>query len=61
MTEREVEAVVGGFRGRREFAKNTGMGMGKGKRGDVFRYREFVGAVTGGGTAPIGAEESDAA
>lgn len=47
LTDREVEQVVGGFKGRREFSK--GIGSGLGKREEVFRYREFVGSVMGVG------------
>jgi Ca2+-binding EF-hand superfamily protein len=42
----EVDRIVGEFSGRRAFGK--GMGMGMGKRGEVFRYQEFVQAVVGG-------------
>lgn len=42
-TQREVEKVLGGFTGRRAFGK------GVGKRGEVFRYQEFVGSIVGGG------------
>lgn len=55
LTDREVEQVVGGFRGRREFSK--GMGSGLGKREEVFRYREFVGSVMGPGEARDGSVE----
>ena len=47
LTDREVEQVIGGFKGRREFSK--GMGSGLGKREEVFRYRDFVGSVMGVG------------
>jgi hypothetical protein len=48
LTEREVETVVQGFTGRRAFGRGMGAsGMGQ-KRGEVFRYQEFVGSVTGG-------------
>jgi Ca2+-binding EF-hand superfamily protein len=61
LSERDVEAILGangGFTGRRVFARNAvgiagvkglnGSGGGK-KNGDVFRYQEFVGNLTGGG------------
>ena len=41
----EVDEVVGGFVGRRAFGKG---GLGGG-RGEVFRYREWVGGVMGVG------------
>lgn len=40
----EVEMVLGGFTGRRAFGGGKALGSTKG-RGDVFRYREFVGNV----------------
>lgn len=44
LTEKEVERAVASFTGRRAFGKG-----GVGKRGEVFRYREFVGSLVGGG------------
>jgi Ca2+-binding EF-hand superfamily protein len=62
LTERDVETILGingGFIGRRVFAKNamgiagvkglTGSVGGK-KTGDAFRYQEFVGSLTSGGS-----------
>jgi hypothetical protein len=46
LTEREVDKVMGGFTGRRAFGKYGGGGMGK--RGEVFKYQEFVASVQGG-------------
>ncbi|CZR54334.1 related to myosin regulatory light chain 1 [Phialocephala subalpina] len=52
LTEREVDKVMNGFTGRRAFGKHTmghgGMGMGVSKRGEVFKYQEFVANVAGG-------------
>ncbi|KAK7514555.1 uncharacterized protein IWZ02DRAFT_185985 [Phyllosticta citriasiana] len=45
LSAREVERVVEGFRGRRALAKG---GKGGLVRGEVFRYREFVGSICGG-------------
>lgn len=45
LDEREVDQVVDGFKGRREFAK----GIGGGHRGEVFRYQDFVSNVMGAG------------
>ncbi|KAI9803744.1 MAG: hypothetical protein M1833_000656, partial [Piccolia ochrophora] len=39
----EVDRVLQGFVGKKTFGKKGG------PRGDVFRYNEFVGAVSGGG------------
>lgn len=50
LTEREVDKVMNGFAGRRAFSKGM-MGAGAGKRGEVFKYQEFVGAVAGGSDA----------
>lgn len=53
LSERDIQDVLKGFTGRREFAGRGGIGMGmgamggSGKRGDVFKYREFVGSVAG--------------
>lgn len=44
----ELEMVLGGFSGRRAFGGGKSLGSTKG-RGDVFRYREFVGSVIGAG------------
>lgn len=46
LTEREIDKVMNGFTGRRAFGKHTGGGMGK--RGEVFKYQEFVSSVAGG-------------
>ena len=45
LSEREVEKALEGFTGRKAFGK----GGGGGERGEVFRYREWVGGVLGGG------------
>lgn len=62
LTEREIDDVVSGFTGKKAFGKR-GMKTGGGRRGDVFRYQEFVGSITGGtesGSAPEGNDEVDA-
>lgn len=46
LTEREIDKVMIGFTGRRAFSKNSNVGMGK--RGEVFKYQEFVSGVAGG-------------
>jgi hypothetical protein len=48
LTEREVNSVVQGFTGRRAFRRGIGAGAMGSKRGEVFKYQEFVGSVTGG-------------
>ena len=47
LSEGEVDAVLGEFAGRRAFGAK-GLHAGKGK-GEVFRYREFMAGVWGGG------------
>ena len=50
MTEGEIERVMGAFLGRREFGKKGRGGAGYGRgTGEVFKYRDFVGVVGGGG------------
>ena len=46
LSAREVDEVLGGFTGRRAFGKGN---AGLGGRGEVFRYREWVGGVMGVG------------
>ncbi|EON63157.1 hypothetical protein W97_02384 [Coniosporium apollinis CBS 100218] len=51
LSVQEVEAVVGGFSGRRALGKGMmGRGLGSaGERGEVFRWGEFVTALGAGG------------
>jgi len=46
LTEREVDRVMNGFTSRRAFGKQSAGGMGK--RGEVFKYPEFVSNIAGG-------------
>ena len=47
LSEREVDSILGEFSGRRAFgAKGTSVAKGK---GEVFRYRDFMGNISGGG------------
>jgi Ca2+-binding EF-hand superfamily protein len=60
LTGRDIERALDGFTGRRVFSRSAvgiagvkGLGSGSGngsgrKNGDVFRYQEFVGNLTGG-------------
>ena len=43
LDEREVNQVIGGFKGRREFTK----GVSAVQRGEVFRYQDFIANVMG--------------
>lgn len=45
LTERDVDSVMNGFTGRRAFSKQS---SSMGKRGEVFKYQEFVANITGG-------------
>ncbi|KAK8049860.1 EF-hand [Apiospora phragmitis] len=42
----EVEKIMAGFNGRRAFSKSMAGGLGK--RGEVFKYQEFVNSIVGG-------------
>ncbi|RDA94352.1 hypothetical protein CP533_3786 [Ophiocordyceps camponoti-saundersi (nom. inval.)] len=56
LTAAEVDRVASGFTGRRAFNRNMSTQLGA-KKGEVFRYREFVNSVTGsngGGTHESG-------
>lgn len=57
LTEREVDKVMNGFTGRRAFGKYSGGGMGK--RGEVFKYQEFVSSVQGGASVEGKEKEND--
>ncbi|KAI1170724.1 EF-hand [Nemania sp. FL0916] len=47
-TPAEVDKIIAaGFSGRRAFSK-TSMGVGAQRRGEVFRYQEFVNSIVGG-------------
>ena len=45
LSERDVDRVMNGFTGRRAFSKNA---SSIGKRGEVFKYQEFVANISGG-------------
>ncbi|KAI0408754.1 EF-hand [Xylaria palmicola] len=53
----EVDKIVAGFGGRRAFSKSSmgggggGGGLGGQRRGEVFRYQEFVNSIMGGNGA----------
>ncbi|KAL2753379.1 hypothetical protein ACRALDRAFT_1072117 [Sodiomyces alcalophilus JCM 7366] len=46
LTAAEVDKVIEGFTGRRAFSRNMQAG-GLGKRGEVFRYQDFVNSIMG--------------
>ncbi|KAJ1305074.1 hypothetical protein OPQ81_000114 [Rhizoctonia solani] len=61
LTAAEIDQVMSGFSGKRAFGgKGKGAGAGGfGKRGEVFRYQEFVTSIAGGGNGHPQAEEGD--
>lgn len=46
LTEGEIDSLMTDFVGRRAFIKNAGGGLGK--RGEVFKYHDFVASISGG-------------
>ena len=54
MDERDVDAILGEFAGRRAFGK--GLGRGGGAKGEVFRWKEFLGAVNGSAGLDVGGQ-----
>jgi hypothetical protein len=58
LTEREIDKVVGSFSGRRAFGKSN-MARPMGKRGEVFKYQEFVGAIAGGNGHVKGSKDNE--
>lgn len=46
LTAAEVERIMAGFSGRRAFSKSMNNGLSK--RGEVFKYQEFVNSIMGG-------------
>jgi len=57
LTALEVDKVMNGFTGRRAFSKSKAGGLGK--RGEVFKYQDFVTSVAGGNAATDQADDSD--
>ncbi|KAI0024701.1 EF-hand [Xylariomycetidae sp. FL0641] len=57
----DVDKIVAGFCGRRAFTKSSlGAGAAAKKRGEVFRYQEFVSSLQGGNAgADAGAKEDE--
>jgi hypothetical protein len=59
LTASEVDKVMNGFTGRRAFSKNKPGGLGK--RGEVFKYKDFVSSIVGGnGNVPEHGSSEDA-
>ncbi|EJT72564.1 hypothetical protein GGTG_09426 [Gaeumannomyces tritici R3-111a-1] len=59
LTEDEIDRVMDGFTGRRAFSKNNSRPGGLSKRGEVFRYQDFVHSIVGGNGNPEAAAEED--
>jgi len=49
LTAADVDKVISGFTGRRAFSKSSSKAgsLGQAKRGDVFRYQDFVNMLIG--------------
>lgn len=60
LTSLDVEKVINGFTSRRAFTKSK-TGGGLGKRGEVFRYQDFVNSVVGNNTGSERASENSEA
>lgn len=60
LTPLEVDKIMVGFSGRRAFSKNS-MSGGLSKRGEVFKYQEFVNSIVGGNgsSEPTSQESSE--
>ncbi|PYH65506.1 putative calmodulin [Aspergillus vadensis CBS 113365] len=48
LSDREINEVLSGFTGRRAFGGKGARATGGGKRGEVFRYQDFVSGIMGG-------------
>ncbi|KAK3374981.1 hypothetical protein B0H63DRAFT_481473 [Podospora didyma] len=60
LTALEVDKVMNGFTGRRAFSRTKTVGIGK--RGEVFKYYDFVNSVVGGnGAADQASEDAEEA
>ena len=59
LTAMEVDQVMSGFTGRRAFSKSKQGGLGK--RGEVFKYQDFVNSINGtnGGSEGPTSENSE--
>ncbi|KAI0436148.1 EF-hand [Xylaria telfairii] len=58
LTPAEVDKIIAGFSGRRAFSKSS---MGGSRRGEVFRYQEFVNSIMGanGASEPSSNEDPE--
>lgn len=58
LTAAEVDKVMEGFTGRRAFNRNMNAQLGA-KRGDVFKYQEFVGSIMGSNGSSEGTSQGN--
>lgn len=56
LSEADVAKIMSDFTARREFTRSM-TGKLPGKKGDVFKYRDFVGSITGGNGTSEAPEE----
>jgi hypothetical protein len=63
LTAAEIDQVMSGFTGKRAFGGKVkgGGAAGFGKRGEVFRYHDFVNSIAGGGHGSGGVAGEDEA
>lgn len=61
LTAAEIDQVMAGFSGKRAFGGKAkgGAAGGFAKRGEVFRYQDFVTSIAGGGSANAPSAEED--
>lgn len=57
LTAAEVDQIMAGFSGKRAFGGKSKGGFGK--RGEVFKYQDFVTSIAGSGNNAAAAEEGD--
>lgn len=57
LTAMEVDEILSGFTGKRAFSKNKQGGFGK--RGEVFRYQDFVNSVANNNSNPEATPSED--
>ena len=58
LTPAEVDQVMNGFTGRRAFNRNMNAQLGS-KKGEVFKYQDFVNSITGANTGSDGPSNED--
>jgi hypothetical protein len=56
LTDADIAKVMGDYTARKEFSRSM-TGKLPGKKGDVFKYRDFVGSIAGGNGTSEAPEE----